>query len=134
MTKTTLVVLIGSKESGQIDSYQLLQEQTARSEATRLGFGVEVEFSPGFDHLRVIRKRLADGGGSHVDAVIVEPTSVASTDLLLKELKGRTGLVLLNAWSVAVETAARDWGQGVPFAAIRLASAFPSPRARAPRS
>jgi ABC-type sugar transport system substrate-binding protein len=118
MTKTALVVLIGSKESGQIDSYQLLQEQTARAEAARLGLGVEVEFAPGFDHLRVIRKRLADGGGPPVDAVIVEPTSVASTDLLLKELKGRTGLVLLNAWSVAVEAAAHDWGQTVPFGTV----------------
>jgi ABC-type sugar transport system substrate-binding protein len=118
VTRNTLVVLIGSKDTGQIDSYQRLQEQTARSEAPRLGLGVEVEFAPGFDHLRVIRKRLADGDAPRVDAVIVEPTSVASTDLLLKELKGRTGLVLLNAWSVAVESAARDWGQDVPFGTV----------------
>lgn len=118
MTRTVLVVLIGSKETGQVDSYQLLQEQTARSEAPRLGLGVEVEFVPGFDHLRMIRKRLAEEEGPRIDAVIVEPTSISSTDILLKELKGRTGLVLLNAWSVAVEAAARDWGQDLPFGVV----------------
>ncbi len=118
MDKTILVVLIGSKETGQIDHYQQLQEETARTEAGRLGVAAEITFAPGFDHLRVIRKRLAEDGHSRIDAVIVEPTSVASTDLLLKELKGRTGLVLLNAWSAEVEAAAREWGPGFPFGTV----------------
>ncbi len=118
MNKTVLVVLIGSKETGQIDSYQLLQEETARSEAGRLGLAAEIAFAPGFDHLRLIRKRLGEEGGPGLDAVIVEPTSVASTDLLLKELKGKTGLVLLNAWSPTVEAAARDWGSELPFGTV----------------
>jgi ABC-type sugar transport system substrate-binding protein len=50
--------------------------------------------------------------------VIVEPTSVSATDHLLRELRGRTGLVLLNAWSLAVETASRDWGSDLPFATV----------------
>ena len=50
--------------------------------------------------------------------MIVEPTSVASTDLLLKELKGKSGLVLLNAWSAEVEAAARDWGPEFPFGTV----------------
>jgi ABC-type sugar transport system substrate-binding protein len=115
---TVLVVLIGSKETGQVDSYQLLEEQTARSEGKHLGLGVEIVFSPGFDHLRVIRKRLADEDAPRIDAVIVEPTSVSATDQLLKELRGRTGLVLLNAWSLAVETASRDWGSDLPFGTV----------------
>jgi ABC-type sugar transport system substrate-binding protein len=118
VNRTVLVVLIGSKETGQVDSYQLLQEQTARSEGPRLGLAVEVVFSPGFDHVRVIRKRLADEDAPKVDAVIVEPTSVSSTDHLLKELKGRTGVVLLNAWSLAVEAASRDWDSDIPFGTV----------------
>lgn len=118
MNKTVLVVLIGSKETGQIDHYQQLQEETARIEAGRLGLTAEIVFAPGFDHLRVIGKRLGEGGAPRVDAVIVEPTSVASTDLLLKELKGKTGLVLLNAWSAEVEVASRGWGQELPFGTV----------------
>jgi len=54
------------------------------------------------------------------DAVIVEPGSVASMGLLLKELKGKTGLVLLNAWSPEVENYARGWGASLPFGTVSV--------------
>ena len=118
MARTVLVVLIGSKEKGQVDHFQLLQEEEAVAEAKRAGITAEVVFAPGFDHLRVIRKRLADAEAPPLDALIVEPTSVASTGLLLKEVKGRAGLVLMNAWSPEVESVAREWGTERPFGTV----------------
>ncbi len=118
VSQTILVVLIGRKETGQADPYQLLQEEVAEAEAARAAVRAEIVFAPGFDHLRVIRKRLLDAGAPRLDAVIVEPGSVSSMGLILKELKGRTGLVLLNAWSAEVEDYARGWGSGLPFGTV----------------
>jgi ABC-type sugar transport system substrate-binding protein len=64
----------------------------------------------------VLKKRLLEAGA--VDAVVAEPSSVSSMDLLLRELKGRTGLVLLNAWGPQVEMAARDWGRSQPLCTV----------------
>jgi ABC-type sugar transport system substrate-binding protein len=77
---------------------------------------VEVAWAPAFDQLRVVKKRLLEP--APVDAVVVEPASRSSTELLLRELRGRTGLVLLNAWSPVVEDASRSWGDGLPFATV----------------
>lgn len=119
MAKTILVVLIGSKDGSQIDHYQSLQEETALTEAARAGLGVEIAFAPGFDHLRVIGRRLRDASRPPLDAVIVEPGSVSSTSFLLKDLKkAGTGLVLLNAWSDEVATYAKAWGDGLPFGTV----------------
>jgi ABC-type sugar transport system substrate-binding protein len=118
MGKTLLVVLIGRKETGQVDHFQLLQEEVARAEAQRAGMSAEIVFAPGFDHLRVIRKRLADPAAPRLDAVVVEPASVASAGLILKELKGKSGLVLMNAWTPEVEAFAADWEAGVPFGTV----------------
>lgn len=118
MAKTVLVVLIGRKETGQVDHYQLLQEQEAESEARKAKFTAEIVFSPGFDHLRVIRKRLGDPAAPPLDAVIVEPASIASTALILKELKGKAGLVLLNVWTPEVEGFAADWGSRHPCGTV----------------
>jgi ABC-type sugar transport system substrate-binding protein len=118
MSKTLLVVLIGRKETGQVDHFQLLQEEEARAEATTAGVLAEIVFAPGFDHLRVIRKRLTDPAAPRLDAVIVEPASVAATGLILKELKGKAGLVLLNAWTPEVEGYAKEWGAGLPFGTV----------------
>jgi ABC-type sugar transport system substrate-binding protein len=114
--RTILLVLPG--DPGAVDYYQVLQEQTAIAEAARLGLSLEVVQAPGFDHLRVVRRRLSDSGASPVDAVVIEPGSLSSTDLLLKEVKGRTGLVLLNAWSPAVEEHAASWGAGLPIGTL----------------
>jgi len=116
--KTILLVLPGSTAPGAVDYYQILQEETAIAEAASLGFSLEVIHAPGFDHLRVIRRRLGDTGASGVDAVVVEPGSLSSTELLLKELKGRAGLILLNAWSPAVEEQAASWGAGLPIGTL----------------
>ena len=105
--KTILLVLPGSTAAAAVDYYQVLQEETALAEAASLGLSLEVVKAPGFDHLRVIRKRLGDTGAPALDAVVVEPGSLSSTELILKELKGRCGLVLLNAWSPAMEELAR---------------------------
>jgi ABC-type sugar transport system substrate-binding protein len=119
MAKTVLVVLIGSKDSSQIDHYQSLQEEAALTEAARAGLGVEIAFAPGFDQLRVIGRRLRDASRPALDAVIVEPGSVSSTSFLLKDLKkASTGLVLLNAWSDDVATYAKTWGEGLPFGTV----------------
>jgi ABC-type sugar transport system substrate-binding protein len=116
--KRILLVLPGSTAPGAVDYYQALQEETAVAEAASLGLSVEVVHAPGFDHLRVIRKRLSDAGAPGVDAVVVEPGSLSSMELLLKEVKGRVGLILLNAWSPAVEEHAATWGAGLPFGTL----------------
>jgi ABC-type sugar transport system substrate-binding protein len=38
--------------------------------------------------------------------------------LMLKDLKGSTGLVLLNAWDPLVESYMSDWGAGLPIGAV----------------
>ena len=112
--RTVFALLPGRKEEN--DHYQLLQEQAALEAGQRLGVGVEVAWAPAFDQLRVVKKRLLEP--ATVDAVVVEPSSRSSTELLLRELRGRTGLVLLNAWSPAVEDASRSWGSALPFGTV----------------
>jgi ABC-type sugar transport system substrate-binding protein len=116
MTKTVLVVLVGTE--ADTDAYQLLQRETAAAEAARAGVTAEILMAPGFDHLRVIRKRLGDAGAPPLDAIVVEPASVTSMGLLLKELKGRTSLVLLNAWASEIEKYAGAWGGGLAFGTV----------------
>lgn len=121
MPKTILVVLVGSTEEGaETDAYQLLQQEAAIAEARSARLNAEILFAPGFDHLRVIRKRLGDPSAPPVDAVLVEPGSVTSTGLILKDLKGKTGLVLLNAWSAEVEDYAKGWPANVPFGTVSV--------------
>ena len=121
MPKTILVLLVGSTDHGaETDHYQLLQEESAIAEARKAAVNAEIVFAPGFDHLRVIRKRLGDTGAPPIDAVVVEPGSVAATGLILKELKGKTGLVLLNAWSAEVEQYANGWSDKLPFGTVSV--------------
>jgi ribose transport system substrate-binding protein len=118
--KTIFVVLVGSTDEGaETDAYQLLQQEAAIAEAKNAAVNAEIIFAPGFDHLRVIRKRLGDTSAPPVDAVVVEPGSVSSTGLILKDLKGKTGLVLLNAWSAEVENYATGWGKH-PFGTVSV--------------
>jgi ABC-type sugar transport system substrate-binding protein len=117
MSKTILLVLTGDPE-GETDHYQVLQEQEARAEASAGGLQLEIVHASGFDHLRVIRKRLREEGAAPLDAVIVEPSTVAAASLLLKQLKGMVGLVLLNAWTPEIEEFARDWGADLPFGTV----------------
>jgi ABC-type sugar transport system substrate-binding protein len=118
MEKTVFVLLIGDKDAGQPDHYQLLQEATALAEGRRAALDVEVAFAPAFDQLRLLRKRLNDTAKKAVDAIIVEPASVATMDLMLRDLQGKAGLVLLNTWAPSVETSATAWGSGLPFGTV----------------
>ncbi len=111
--RTVFVLLPGRKEEN--DHYQLLQEQAALEAGRQLGVRVEVAWAPAFDQLRAVKKRLLEP--APVDAVVVEPASRSSTELLLRELRGR-GLVLLNAWSPVVEDASRSWGAALPFGTV----------------
>jgi ABC-type sugar transport system substrate-binding protein len=116
-SKRIFVLLIGRKEQGDVNHFQLLQEETARSEGQRLGYDVEVAFAPGFDQLRVLKRRLISSA-SPVDAVVTEPASVATMDLMLRELKGKVGLVILSAWGPSVERSAAEWGPGLPLGTV----------------
>lgn len=116
MRRSALVVLVGASDGAETDHYQLLQEQDARAEAARAGVDAEIVFAPGFDHLRVIRGRLR--GATPVDAVVVEAASTASAELILKELAGNVGLVLLNLEPPDLEGHARRWGTGRPFGTV----------------
>jgi len=118
LKKSVFVLLVGSKEPGQTDEYQLLQEQVALAEARRAGLEIEVVFAPAFDQLRMIRRRLHEARTRAVDAVVTEPASASSIDMLLRDLRGKTGLVLLNAWGPAVEESASAWGDEHPFGTI----------------
>jgi ABC-type sugar transport system substrate-binding protein len=112
--RTVYVVLPGKKE--EKDHYQLLQEATAVAVGARLGFRTEVAFAPAYDQLRVLKKRLLEA--DPVDAVVTEPAALSGMDLIIRELRGRVGLVLLNAWGPAVEEAAGTWGASAPLGTV----------------
>src|SRR5512136_62115 len=97
-SRAVFVLLPGRNE--EVDHYQLLQEETALAAGRLHGLQVEVAWAPAFDQLRVLKKRLLEP--RPVDAVVFEPSGLSALDLLLRELRGRTGLVLLNAWSPAI--------------------------------
>jgi ABC-type sugar transport system substrate-binding protein len=113
-SRAVLVLLPGRREES--DHYQLLQEDTALATGARLGLRVEVEWAPAFDQLRTLKKRFLEPAPVH--AVVTEPASVSTMGFLLRELRGRAGLVLLNAWGPEVEVASRSWGQASPFGTV----------------
>jgi len=84
-------------------------------EGRRLGIEVEVAFAPGFDQLRVLKRRLVDPAAPPLDAVVTEPASTSTMDLMLRQLKGKTGLVILSAWGPSIEQNAASWGAGLPL-------------------
>ena len=112
--RTVFVLLPGRKEEN--DDYQLLQSETALAAGRRHGLRTEVSWAPAFDQLRALKKRLLEP--TPVDAVVVEPASLSTMGLLLRELRGRSGLVLLNAWSPAIEEASRSWDRASPFGTV----------------
>jgi len=118
MAKCVFVLLIGNKERGEINHFQLLQEETARSEGTRLGLEVEVAFAPGFDQLRILKRRLMEAEAKPLDAVVTEPASTSTMDLVLRELQGKVSLVILSAWGSAIESSASAWGQGLALGTV----------------
>jgi ABC-type sugar transport system substrate-binding protein len=116
--RRVFVLLIGNKERGEVNHFQLLQEETALSEGRRLGIDVEVSFAPGFDQLRVLKRRLLDAAQPALDAVLTEPANTSTMDLVLRELKGRLGIVILSAWGPSIEASAPEWGPGLPLGTV----------------
>jgi ribose transport system substrate-binding protein len=118
MARSVFVLLIGNKAHGAVNDFQLLQEETALSEGTQLGMDVEVVFAPPFDQLAVLKKRLLEAASRPLDAILVEPANVAMAEMAMRDTKGKTGLVLLNNWTPAVEEYARAWGSEHPFGTV----------------
>ncbi len=116
--KRVFVLLIGNKERGDVNHFQLLQEDTALSEGKRLDIEVEVAFAPGFDQLRTLKRRVIETATSPLDAVVTEPANTATMEMVLNELKGKLGLVILSAWGPSVEAAAATWGHDLPIGGV----------------
>src|SRR5512141_1472937 len=112
--RTVFVLLPGRKE--ETDHYQLLQEQAALGAGQQHGIRIEIAWAPAFDQLRVLKKRMLEPAPPH--AVVFEPSSLSIMDMLLRELRARAGLVLLNAWSAAIESAAQTWEPSLPFGTV----------------
>lgn len=119
MPRSVFVLLLGTNDGRAADLYQDLQARAAEAKGKALGIDVEVVYSSGFGQYRVVRRRLAESSRP-LDALVTEPASVASMELILRDLRGRTGLVLLNAWDPVVEEHHRQWGQGLPMGAISM--------------
>jgi hypothetical protein len=119
MARNVLVLLLGTNDGRAADLYQDLQGKTARARGEALGVHVEVVFCSGFGQYRVIRKRLGEAA-LPLDAVVTEPATLASMELILKDLKNRTGLVLLNAWDPLAEAYFGQWNPGLPIGAISM--------------
>ena len=115
MAKRVFVVLIGDGDGKAVDLYQQLQEKDARAQGRAAGCEVEVVWATSFDQYGAVRKGLA---GSAVDAVVAEPASIATAGLILKNLQGKTGLVLLNAWDASFEPYLASWGGGLAVGTI----------------
>ncbi len=115
MEKSVFVLLIGDSEGKPVDLYQKLQESDASLTARAAGFKVEVRWASNLDQYGVLRKRLSAGA---LDAVVVEPASVSTASLILGQLKGRTGLVLLNVWDPGFTEPLAQWAKGHPVATL----------------
>jgi len=112
------VLLIGNKERGEVNHFQLLQQETALAEGRRLGLEVEVAFAPGFDQLRVLKKRLLEATLPPLDGMVTEPANTSTMDLVLREFKGKVALVILSAWGPSVEAAAPGWGESLALGTV----------------
>ncbi len=117
MNKNLFVLLLGDEKGKPIDLYQLLLQNEGLTAGKAAGFNVEVACAPAFDQFRVLRRHLAEASPP-VDAVLTEPWNASTLSLMVKELKGRAGLVLLNAWDPLVESNRADWGAGLPLACV----------------
>jgi ABC-type sugar transport system substrate-binding protein len=115
MAKTVFVLLIGDTDGKPVDLYQVLQEKDALAEGRAAGYRVDVAWATSFDQYGAVRKRLA---ASPVDAVVVEAASVTTAGLILKNLQGQTGIVLLNVWDASFQPHLAAWGDGLPAATI----------------
>jgi ABC-type sugar transport system substrate-binding protein len=119
VSRNVFVLLLGTIDGAPVDLYQDLQGRTALEMGRALGFEVEVAFASAFGQYRVMRKRLSDAGRA-LDAVIMEPATIANMDLILGDLRARTGAVVLNAWDPVVETYARQWPKAFPLGTVSM--------------
>jgi ABC-type sugar transport system substrate-binding protein len=117
VSKNLYVLLLGDEKGDPADLYQALQQKEARAAGQRAGFNLEVVCRPAFDQFRVLRRHLGEASPP-VDAVLTEPGNTSTISLMLKELKGKAGLVLLNAWDPVVESSLADWGSARPLASV----------------
>jgi hypothetical protein len=115
VAKRVLMVLIGGADGNPVDLYQHLQETDALASARSIGYELDVVWATSFDQFGAMRKRLA---ASALDAVVAEPGSLATAELILGNLHGRTGLVLLNAWDASFESHLASWGDAFPVGTI----------------
>jgi ABC-type sugar transport system substrate-binding protein len=119
VAKNVLVLLLGTNDGRPVDLYQDLQGKTAQAKAEVLGIHIEVVFCSAFGQYRVLRKRLSETA-LPLDAVITEPATVPNMELILKDLKSKTGLVVLNAWDPLAETYFGEWAPGFPIGTISM--------------
>jgi len=119
VARNVLVLLLGTNDGGPVDLYQDLQGKEARAKGEALGLNAEVVFCSAFGQYRVVRKRLSDTAHP-LDAVVTEPATVASMELILKDLKGHTGVVLLNAWDPLAEAHFGQWARNFPVGTISM--------------
>jgi ABC-type sugar transport system substrate-binding protein len=115
MARKVFVLLIGDTDGKPVDLYQVLQEKDALAQGRPAGCEVDVAWATAFGQYGAVRRRLA---ASPVDAVVAEPASVATAGLILKNLQGRAGLVLLNVWDPSFEPFLGAWGDGLPAGTI----------------
>lgn len=119
MSRNVFVLLLGTIDGAPVDLYQDLQGKTAEAMGKTIGIDVEVVFASAFGQYRVIRRRLSEADRP-LDAVIVEPATLANLDLILSDLRGRTGAVMLNAWDPAFETHMKDWPAAFPIGTVSM--------------
>ncbi len=117
MNKKLLVLLLGNEAGEPVDLYQALLQKEALATGKAAGFAVKVAFARAFDQFTVLRRQLAEATPA-VDAVLTEPWSASTLKLILQELKGKTGLVFLNAWDPLVESSQPGWGAGLPLGCV----------------
>lgn len=116
MGKNLFVLLLGNEAGEPVDLYQALLEKEAVAAARVAGYEVTVRFARAFDQFAVLRRHLSEAAA--VDAVLTEPWNSSTLKLVLKELQGRTGLVLLNAWDPEVESARSRWAGTSPLGCV----------------
>jgi ribose transport system substrate-binding protein len=116
--KRVFVLLLGDADVGEVNHFQRIQQETAIDEGRRLGLDVEVALAPAFDQPRVLVKRLLDHAAPAIDAVVTEPGNTPTLNLMLNELRGKTGLIILSAWAPIIELAAATWGAGLPIGTV----------------
>ena len=115
--RRVFVLLIGNKERGEVNHFRLFRKRrppprAGAGDRRRGGFRARLRPAPPPQEAAA-RLRLAP-----LDAVLTEPANTSTMDLVLRELRGKVGLVILSAWGPSVEAAAPEWGAGLPLGTV----------------